>query len=883
MSDMNSSELYDRQTRTYGKESIEKFNSGNVYIFGIERGLGPEVIKNIALTGIKNINIFNDFNVTKSDIKDSYFYKDSDLNKVKTDVIIDYIKDLNPSINIDIFYDMDIIKDNSIIVFLNYDKSTVFINSDKYRNKNCKIIISYQNHYSGFVFVDVGDKYVITHENDFEFENIQVNDIKDGTVYLNNTYLKENDIIVFKNLQGNIECLKNKEFKIYNVTKDSFQIIIDGEYNFENGFIEYVKQPTIITHKSFHKEIDNKTILSFDPDTSNTIINNLIKNVDTRNEFYPVTSVIGSVVASEIVKLVNEKYTPISQWFEFHDNDLKDIDIEDFKSKSEDNNILMVGCGALGCEWLKNLSMLGIKHIDITDPDHIEISNLSRQFLFRSQDVKKSKSKTAVDSIKKFNKNFNARAYEFKISEKSKQINECLFQDKNIIINALDNINARKYVDTLCFEKNLPLFESGTMGMKGNTQPIIPFLTETYSDSNDPVEKTFPICTIKNFPNQIEHTIHWARDYFELFNRAFDNINNYKKDKTYLDNLSDYDRNQAIRDINMFCSQKYDDYVDVLNLVKNIFDKEYYKDIKQLLHCYPEDHKVNGINFWSNGKRCPKIFDCYHYTNIIEFMVSTTHLLCKCMDIEDDFIRDEIMVAMLDFRLPEFEPDETIKIAKNDTEMKEMKETFDDKLNDTLYFRDNYYSQEFEKDDITNWHMQWITSASNCRAEVYSIEPINLYDTKGIAGKIIPAVATTTSLIVGLISIEYVKYTMGIKDLDKYKSYFVNLSDNTIIGAEPVKAKTLTIGNKEYNQWLKLEYKNCDISIEEFINHFNKVLDTNIETICHGSSIIYSSIMGGNLDKKLSDEIKENTTDKIVNLIVMPEDDIELPTIKVYL
>ena len=42
---------------------------------------------------------------------------------------------------------------------------------------------------------------------------------------------------------------------------------------------------------------------------------------------------------------------------------------------------------------------------------------------------------------------------------------------------------------------------------------------------------------------------------------------------------------------------------------------------------------------------------------------------------------------------------------------------------------------------------------------------------------------------------------MGIKDLDKYKSYFVNLSDNTIIGAEPVKAKTLTIGNKEYNQW----------------------------------------------------------------------------------
>lgn len=52
-----------------------------------------------------------------------------------------------------------------------------------------------------------------------------------------------------------------------------------------------------------------------------------------------------------------------------------------------------------------------------------------------------------------------------------------------------------------------PLLESGTLGTKGNTQVVIPFMTESYSSSQDPPEKSIPICTLKNFPNAIEHTI----------------------------------------------------------------------------------------------------------------------------------------------------------------------------------------------------------------------------------------------------------------------------------------------------------------------------------------------------------------------------------------
>ena len=59
------------------------------------------------------------------------------------------------------------------------------------------------------------------------------------------------------------------------------------------------------------------------------------------------------------------------------------------------------------------------------------------------------------------------------------------------------------------------LFESGTLGTKCNSQVVVPKFTQSYGDSEDPAEETIPLCTLKNFPYQIEHTIQWARDYFE--------------------------------------------------------------------------------------------------------------------------------------------------------------------------------------------------------------------------------------------------------------------------------------------------------------------------------------------------------------------------------
>mgnify|MGYP002051859218 CR=1 FL=1 len=84
------------------------------------------------------------------------------------------------------------------------------------------------------------------------------------------------------------------------------------------------------------------------------------------------------------------------------------------------------------------------------------------------------------------NPNIRIEAMTEKMCPENQKLMDKISGEIRGVINALDNIAARRYMDEQCFKFGLPLFESGTQGMKLSSQSVIPNLTDTYSNSSDP-------------------------------------------------------------------------------------------------------------------------------------------------------------------------------------------------------------------------------------------------------------------------------------------------------------------------------------------------------------------------------------------------------------
>lgn len=138
----------------------------------------------------------------------------------------------------------------------------------------------------------------------------------------------------------------------------------------------------------------------------------------------------------------------------------------------EDAKVLIVGAGGIGCELLKTVVLSNFRQIHLVDLDTIELSNLNRQFLFRRQHIGQAKALVAREAALKMNPVASITAHFADITDTALFPID-FFSEFDLVMNALDNLGARRYVNQMCLMAKVPLIESGTAGYLGQTSIIL--------------------------------------------------------------------------------------------------------------------------------------------------------------------------------------------------------------------------------------------------------------------------------------------------------------------------------------------------------------------------------------------------------------------------
>ena len=135
------------------------------------------------------------------------------------------------------------------------------------------------------------------------------------------------------------------------------------------------------------------------------------------------------------------------------------------------SRVLVIGAGALGNEVIKNLALLGIGHLVVVDMDRVELSNLSRSVLFRAEDEGQPKAVCAARAARHLYPDIRAQAV---VGNLMADVGLGYFRWADVVVGALDNREARVFVNSACARTNRVWFDGGLDVLQGIVRGFAP-------------------------------------------------------------------------------------------------------------------------------------------------------------------------------------------------------------------------------------------------------------------------------------------------------------------------------------------------------------------------------------------------------------------------
>jgi adenylyltransferase/sulfurtransferase len=127
-------------------------------------------------------------------------------------------------------------------------------------------------------------------------------------------------------------------------------------------------------------------------------------------------------------------------------------------------NVLIVGCGGIGCTSAELLARAGVGQITLIDADTIEMSNLQRQIAYVEEDIGLYKAEILAKRLKQINPHIRIESYTSKLDESNA---EQLISTQDLVLDGCDNFITRYLVNQMCTQLNIPLISASAIGFQG--------------------------------------------------------------------------------------------------------------------------------------------------------------------------------------------------------------------------------------------------------------------------------------------------------------------------------------------------------------------------------------------------------------------------------